>query len=243
LGKPSGRQVLAPPARNENPPARIEPPRTQARSPGRSPLASQSQSPEAARHLQIKAPPENGEYPPRSRAIRAIHTDRAGRQAQRAARGPAHEGKGKPQLPREGGRAPSSAGNPLDGYALRSRHGATLLLSCPAWLECRLEEAVEKGDHSVFIGQVTAAGVRSQPDGRPDEATLWLKDLGNNVFYGGRSRRAKKGAAQSHPPELPPRPAYSQPGPLTCAGATSVGSSDDAKPSGSARKPSTSARS
>jgi hypothetical protein len=32
---------------------------------------------------------------------------------------------------------------------------------------------------------VTEAGVRQAPTGRADDATLWLKELGERVFYGG----------------------------------------------------------
>lgn len=32
---------------------------------------------------------------------------------------------------------------------------------------------------------VVNAGLAGPLTGRPDEATLWLKDLGENVFYGG----------------------------------------------------------
>jgi flavin reductase (DIM6/NTAB) family NADH-FMN oxidoreductase RutF len=46
-------------------------------------------------------------------------------------------------------------------------------------------ETIEKGDHSIFIGEVQDAGVKSQPAGRPDDVTLTLKDLGDKVFYGG----------------------------------------------------------
>ena len=49
----------------------------------------------------------------------------------------------------------------------------------------RLVATVEKGDHSVFIGEVVDAGVAKAPEGRADDATLWLKDLGDKVFYGG----------------------------------------------------------
>jgi flavin reductase (DIM6/NTAB) family NADH-FMN oxidoreductase RutF len=52
-------------------------------------------------------------------------------------------------------------------------------------VECKLVDTVERGDHSVFIGEVTEAGVRKTPDGRADDAILWLKDLGEKVFYGG----------------------------------------------------------
>jgi flavin reductase (DIM6/NTAB) family NADH-FMN oxidoreductase RutF len=63
--------------------------------------------------------------------------------------------------------------------------GAPILTNTPAFVECTLEATVEKGDHSVFIGKVVDAGVAKVPDGRPDDATLWLKDLGDKVFYGG----------------------------------------------------------
>jgi flavin reductase (DIM6/NTAB) family NADH-FMN oxidoreductase RutF len=63
--------------------------------------------------------------------------------------------------------------------------GAPILDAVPAWLECKLLETVERGDHSIFIGEVVEAGVRGAIDGRPDEASLWLKELGPKVFYGG----------------------------------------------------------
>ena len=44
---------------------------------------------------------------------------------------------------------------------------------------------MEKGDHSVFVGEVVEAGVATEPSGRADDATLWLKELGDKVFYGG----------------------------------------------------------
>jgi len=37
----------------------------------------------------------------------------------------------------------------------------------------------------IFIGEVTDAGVRQEPEGRADDAILWMKDLGERVFYGG----------------------------------------------------------
>jgi flavin reductase (DIM6/NTAB) family NADH-FMN oxidoreductase RutF len=52
-------------------------------------------------------------------------------------------------------------------------------------VECKLSETVEIGDHSIFVGEVTDAGIRKEPEGRADDATLWLKDLGDTVFYGG----------------------------------------------------------
>ncbi|MDD3651546.1 flavin reductase family protein [Immundisolibacter sp.] len=64
-------------------------------------------------------------------------------------------------------------------------NGAPVLDAVPAYIECTLIDTVERGDHSVFIGEVTDAVVRQEPAGRPDDATLWLKDLGEKVFYGG----------------------------------------------------------
>ena len=63
--------------------------------------------------------------------------------------------------------------------------GAPILTNTPAFVECTLEATVEMGDHSVFVGKVVDAGVTRQPDGRADDATLWLKELGDKVFYGG----------------------------------------------------------
>ena len=39
--------------------------------------------------------------------------------------------------------------------------------------------------HTIFIGEVVDAGVATPIEGRPDDATLTLKDLGDSTFYGG----------------------------------------------------------
>ena len=67
----------------------------------------------------------------------------------------------------------------------RGSTGAPILASMPAYVECRLVGTVEKGDHSIFVGEVVDAGVSRRIRGRPDDATLWLKDLGDKIFYGG----------------------------------------------------------
>ena len=67
----------------------------------------------------------------------------------------------------------------------RGATGSPILTNAPAFVECTLEATVEKGDHSVFVGKVVEAGVTRTPDGRADDATLWLKELGDKVFYGG----------------------------------------------------------
>jgi flavin reductase (DIM6/NTAB) family NADH-FMN oxidoreductase RutF len=63
--------------------------------------------------------------------------------------------------------------------------GSPIFEGVPAFVECKLVDTVEKGDHSVFVGEVVNAGVNAEPEGRADEATLLLKDLGERIFYGG----------------------------------------------------------
>ena len=63
--------------------------------------------------------------------------------------------------------------------------GAPILEATPAYVECRVVETIERGDHSIVVGEVVDAGVAREPEGRADEAVLWLKDLGPRVFYGG----------------------------------------------------------
>lgn len=77
-------------------------------------------------------------------------------------------------------------GDTIGGEAVtRGANGAPLLASAAATVECTLVATVEKGDHSVFVGEVTEASVRRTPAGRPDLEVLELKDLGEKVFYGG----------------------------------------------------------
>ncbi len=77
-------------------------------------------------------------------------------------------------------------GDTISGEPFRpGTTGAPILTSTPAFIECTLEATVEKGDHSIFVGKVVEVGLTKTPDGRADDATLWLKDLGEKVFYGG----------------------------------------------------------
>lgn len=66
-----------------------------------------------------------------------------------------------------------------------ANNGAPILKSAPAAVECQVVEIVEKGDHHTFIAEVTGVHVQKHPDGRPDEAVLEMKELGEKVFYGG----------------------------------------------------------
>ena len=77
-------------------------------------------------------------------------------------------------------------GDRINGEPFRAGStGAPLLTTLPAFVECKLVDTVERGDHSIFVGEVVDAGVAGQISGRPDDATLWLKDLGEKTFYGG----------------------------------------------------------
>lgn len=67
----------------------------------------------------------------------------------------------------------------------RGKSGSPVFESCPAYIECELVDTVEKGDHSIFVGEVVNASVNKSPEGRIDEATLWMMDLGKKVYYGG----------------------------------------------------------
>lgn len=66
-----------------------------------------------------------------------------------------------------------------------AENGAPILKSAPAAIECKLVHVVELGDHHTFIGEVTGVRIHAEPAGRPDEAILEMKDLGEKVFYGG----------------------------------------------------------
>jgi len=77
-------------------------------------------------------------------------------------------------------------GNSIGGQAFRAgTTGAPILDDAPAFVECRLVDTVEKGDHSVFVGEVVGAGLAAEIAGRPDAVTLALGDLGEKTFYGG----------------------------------------------------------
>jgi flavin reductase (DIM6/NTAB) family NADH-FMN oxidoreductase RutF len=74
----------------------------------------------------------------------------------------------------------------LSGQAYRKgATGAPLLVDAPGAVECRVTAIVEQGDHHVVVGEVVEAHLNRPPAGRPDAAILEMKDLGDNVFYGG----------------------------------------------------------
>jgi len=63
--------------------------------------------------------------------------------------------------------------------------GAPLLSEAPGVVECRVTTIVEQGDHHIVVGELIEAHLHKPPAGRPDTAILEMKDLGDNVFYGG----------------------------------------------------------
>jgi len=74
----------------------------------------------------------------------------------------------------------------LSGQAYhKGATGAPLLTDAPGAVECRVTGIVEQGDHHIVVGEVVEAHLNKALSGRPDAAILEMKDLGDNVFYGG----------------------------------------------------------
>jgi flavin reductase (DIM6/NTAB) family NADH-FMN oxidoreductase RutF len=74
----------------------------------------------------------------------------------------------------------------LSGQAIhKAANGAPILDSAIAAVECKVTSVVEQGDHHIVVGEVVDAHVPQAISGRPDNAILKMKDLGDNVFYGG----------------------------------------------------------
>ncbi|MEN3039310.1 MAG: flavin reductase family protein [Candidatus Kryptonium sp.] len=69
-------------------------------------------------------------------------------------------------------------GDKINGYKFElGETGSPLLVDLPAFFECKVVDKVEKGDHTIFVGEVINAGVRSEA--KP--LVMW--DTG--WFYGG----------------------------------------------------------
>jgi len=72
----------------------------------------------------------------------------------------------------------ATAGATINGFRFEPGvTGAPVLVDPPAWFECRVVDEVRRGDHTIFIGEVVAAGVRRE------EEPLTLRDAG--FAYGG----------------------------------------------------------
>lgn len=63
--------------------------------------------------------------------------------------------------------------------------GAPILIEAPGAVECKVTAIVEQGDHHIVVGEVVEVHLNKPPAGRPDAAILEMKELGDNVFYGG----------------------------------------------------------
>ncbi|HEY4173516.1 MAG TPA: flavin reductase family protein [Rhodopila sp.] len=74
----------------------------------------------------------------------------------------------------------------LSGQAFHAgANGAPILDDAVAAVECSVRQIVELGDHHIVVAEVTEAIVMKPPAGRADAAILEMKDLGDNVYYGG----------------------------------------------------------
>lgn len=77
-------------------------------------------------------------------------------------------------------------GNSISGEPFHAGdNGLPVLDNAVGAIECKLVEVVERGDHHIVIGEVTQAHLNKPIDGRPDDAILAMRDLGEKVFYGG----------------------------------------------------------
>lgn len=95
-------------------------------------------------------------------------------------------GKGQGELAYKFFKPVVKEGNTLSGEPYRiGQVGAPILENAPAYIECKVIERIEKGDHVVVLAEVVDVGLKHPLEGRPDDATLWLRDLGEKVFYGG----------------------------------------------------------
>ncbi|MBV8737272.1 MAG: flavin reductase, partial [Alphaproteobacteria bacterium] len=74
----------------------------------------------------------------------------------------------------------------LSGQSIRrGKNGLPILDAALAAVECNVTGIVEQGDHHIIVGEAVEAHLTKPVIGRPDAAILEMKDLGENVFYGG----------------------------------------------------------
>jgi flavin reductase (DIM6/NTAB) family NADH-FMN oxidoreductase RutF len=74
----------------------------------------------------------------------------------------------------------------LSGQGIhKGANGLPILDAAMAAVECKVTGIVEQGDHHIVVGEVVEAHLPKPITGRPDAAILEMKELGDNVFYGG----------------------------------------------------------
>ena len=79
-----------------------------------------------------------------------------------------------------GGKQPGGEAEPLSRVVVAARQDH--LGASPPQPD---QGVVEQGDHHIVVGEVVDAHVAKPITGRPDAAILEMKELGDNVFYGG----------------------------------------------------------
>jgi flavin reductase (DIM6/NTAB) family NADH-FMN oxidoreductase RutF len=77
-------------------------------------------------------------------------------------------------------RATRVEGGQINGhdFELSTLYALPLLTECPAWFEAAVTDMVDRGDHTIYVAEVTDAGVR-----QPESLPLVMRDTG--WFYGG----------------------------------------------------------
>ena len=89
-------------------------------------------------------------------------------------------------------------GDRINGEAFRAGStGSPILASVPAFVECKLVDTLEKGDHSIFVGEVVDAGVSGsieRPAGRRDAVAEGPRreDLLRRLTTGSRGRGTRR---------------------------------------------------
>jgi flavin reductase (DIM6/NTAB) family NADH-FMN oxidoreductase RutF len=74
----------------------------------------------------------------------------------------------------------------LSGQAIhKGANGAPILDAALAAVECKVSTIVEQGDHHIVVAEVVEAHLPNPISGRLDSAILEMRDLGDNVYYGG----------------------------------------------------------
>jgi flavin reductase (DIM6/NTAB) family NADH-FMN oxidoreductase RutF len=87
-------------------------------------------------------------------------------------------GKGQKHLATSFFKTVKHEGDTLNGFRFEpGLTGSPVLVDPPAWLECRVVDEIHRGDHTIFVAEVVAAGVRR------DEEPLTLREAG--FSYGG----------------------------------------------------------
>ena len=81
-------------------------------------------------------------------------------------------------------RSPASSGR-AGQTVHKGANGAPILDAALAAVECKVTSIVEQGDHHIVVAEVVEAHVPNPIAGRLDSAILEMRDLGDNVYYGG----------------------------------------------------------